>query len=48
MTKNKRSQKPRALELKQETVVQLTADRLPDVVGGNKSTVPSQCVTLCF
>jgi hypothetical protein len=48
MNKHKKSRKPRALELKTETLVHLTDDVLKDVVGGNKSTVPSQCVTLCF
>jgi len=48
MKKNKRPTKPRALGLKKETLVVLTDDRLKEVVGGNKSTVPSQCPTLCF
>jgi hypothetical protein len=48
MNKHKKARRSRTLELKTETVVQLAVDALKDVVGGNKSTVPSQCVTLCF
>ena len=48
MKKHKKPIKPRTLELKKETLVKLTDDRLKDVVGGIKTTVPSQCVTLCF
>jgi hypothetical protein len=48
MKKTKQPIKPRTLELKKETLVTLTADQLKDVVGGNKSTVKSQCPTLCF
>lgn len=48
MKKDKRPLKPRALELKKERLVVLTADQLENVVGGNKSTVKSQCATLCF
>ncbi|HET7504040.1 MAG TPA: hypothetical protein VFK02_23630 [Kofleriaceae bacterium] len=48
MIKSKKSPRPRILELKQETLVVLDHDLLRDVVGGNKSTVPSQCPTLCF
>ncbi len=40
--------KPRTLELKKETLLRLTDDQLKNVVGGDKSTRPSQCVTLCF
>jgi hypothetical protein len=40
--------KPRLLELKKETMVLLSHDQLQPVVGGNTSTRPSQCVTLCF
>ena len=48
MKKLKTNNKLPALELKKETVIHLSHDMLKDVVGGNKSTVPSQCVTLCF
>jgi hypothetical protein len=48
MKKDKRPIKPRALELKKERLVVLTEAQLENVVGGNKTTVPSQCVTLCF
>ena len=47
MKKTKRIQ-PRNLELKKETIVHLPTDHLKDVAGGNKSTVASQCPTLCF
>ena len=40
--------KPRILKLNKETVALLTTDQLKTVVGGNTSTRPSQCVTLCF
>jgi bacteriocin-like protein len=48
MKKHKHPFKPRMLELKKETLNQLTDDQLNQVVGGNKSTVKSQCPTLCF
>lgn len=48
MTKHKSSNKPRMLELNKETVLHLSDDLLKNVVGGNNSTRPSQCVTLCF
>lgn len=48
MNKRKPSNKPRTLELKKETVTHLTDELLKHVAGGNNSTRPSQCVTLCF
>jgi hypothetical protein len=48
MIKTKRPIKPRTLELKQETIAHLPTELLKDVVGGNNSTKPSQCPTLCF
>jgi len=48
MNHSKKSHKPRTLELKTETVVHLTDELLKHVVGGNNSTRPSHCVTLCF
>ena len=48
MKKIKQPIKPRMLELKLETLVKLTDDQLQHVVGGNNSTRPSQCPTLCF
>jgi len=45
---HKKPTKPRTLELKKETVIHLSNDLLKDVVGGNNSTKPSQCPTLCF
>jgi len=46
--KHKKLVGPRTLELKKETLAKLTHDQLKHVVGANKSTTPSQCVTLCF
>lgn len=40
--------KPRTLEFKKETVANLGTAALENVVGGNNSTRPSQCPTLCF
>ena len=40
--------KPRTLELKSETMIHLSTRWLKEVVGGNNSTVASQCRTLCF
>lgn len=48
MNKHKKPIKPRPLALQKETIVQLTQDLLTHVVGGNNSTRPSQCPTLCF
>ena len=53
VNKHKKYNKRRTLELKKETVVNLTVDlltddQLKDVVGGNNSTRLSQCPTLCF
>jgi hypothetical protein len=48
VNKHKKTTKPRTLELKKETVIHLSNDLLKDVVGGNNSTKPSQCPTLCF
>ncbi|HWO25896.1 MAG TPA: hypothetical protein VNO30_44480 [Kofleriaceae bacterium] len=48
MKKHKHPFKPRTLELKTETLKQLTHEQLDQVVGGNKTTVKSQCPTLCF
>ncbi|HEU4728877.1 MAG TPA: hypothetical protein VFT22_13330 [Kofleriaceae bacterium] len=48
MIKAKRSPRPRILELKKETLVVLGEDVLRDVIGGNLTTVKSQCPTLCF
>jgi len=44
MTKNKHNTRPRVLELKRETIVQLSLDTLKQVVGGSNSLHPSQCV----
>jgi len=46
--KKSTTSKLRTLELKKETVVHLSQDLLKNVVGGNNSTRPSQCITLCF
>lgn len=46
--KKSTTSKPRTLELKKQTIVYLSQYLLKDVVGGNNSTRPSQCVTLCF
>jgi hypothetical protein len=48
MNKRRPSNKPRTLELNKQTIVHLTDELLRNVVGGNNSTRPSQCVTLCF
>jgi hypothetical protein len=48
MIKTKNTIKPRTLELKKETIAHLPRELLKDVVGGNNSTRPSQCPTLCF
>jgi hypothetical protein len=48
MNHTKKVSKIRTLELKKETVVHLGHDLLKQVVGGNNSTRPSQCRTLCF
>ena len=48
MKKHTKPFRPVKLELKKETLVILTDDQLKGVVGGNKSTVKSQCPTLCF
>lgn len=50
MIKSKKSLRPRILQLKKETLIVLELDKdvLHDVVGGNGSTVKSQCPTLCF
>lgn len=44
----KKPSKIRTLELKKEVIVHLGDDHLKTVVGGNRSTRPSQCPTLCF
>jgi len=44
----KKLSKIRTLELKKETIVHLGQDLLKEVAGGNRSTRPSQCPTLCF
>jgi hypothetical protein len=36
------------LELRKQIIAHLDAERLKEVVGGNNSTRPSQCPTLCF
>jgi hypothetical protein len=48
-TKNTKNTKPRALELKRETVVHLARELLKDVAAGasDNSLHPSQCVTWC-
>ena len=48
MMKTKKSLKLRTLELKSETIIHLSNQLLKEVAGGNNSTVPSQCRTLCF
>ena len=48
MIKTKHVIKPRPLELKRETIAHLPTELLKDAVGGNNSTHPSQCRTLCF
>lgn len=48
MKKTKKKPRPHTLELKKETVASLSMDTLQDIVGGNNSTRPSQCPTLCF
>jgi hypothetical protein len=48
MKQTKNRLKPRTLEFKKETVATLGTAALENVVGGNNSTRPSQCLTLCF
>lgn len=48
MKKTKKVLKPHALELKKETVVNLELSSLNNVAGGIKTTILSQCPTLCF
>jgi hypothetical protein len=48
MKKSKMNKKLHVLELKKETLAELGQAALEHVIGGNKSTVPSQCPTLCF
>ena len=48
MKKHKHPFKPHTLELKLETLKQLTPEQLEQVVGGQPSLVRSQCPTLCF
>jgi hypothetical protein len=48
VNKHKKLNKPRTIELKKETIILLTPDLLTQAVGGNNSTKPSQCPTLCF
>jgi len=48
MKKTKNTLKPRILEFKKETVATLGTAALENIVGGNNSTQPSQCRTLCF
>ena len=48
MKKTKNKLKPRTLEFKHETVVNLGTAALENVVGGDNSTRKSQCPTLCF
>jgi hypothetical protein len=48
VNKSKKTIKPLSLELKKETIIHLSNDLLKHVVGGNNSTKPSQCPTLCF
>ena len=48
MKKTKNPLKPRTLEFKKEIVAHLDTAALENVVGGNNSTRPSQCKTLCF
>jgi len=48
MKKHKQPDKLQTLLLKKETLVKLTDDQLKQVAGGNNSTRPSQCPTLCF
>jgi hypothetical protein len=38
----------RPLALRKQIILHLDQDQLKDVIGGNNSTRPSQCVTLCF
>lgn len=40
--------KPRVLKLNKETLVLLTDLQLKAVAGGDATTRPSQCFTLCF
>lgn len=44
----KRNAKLRTLELRKETIITLVDDQLKHVVGGNLTTVKSQCPTMCF
>lgn len=48
VNKHKKLNKPPTLQLKKQTIVILTPDLLAQVAGGNNSTRPSQCPTLCF
>jgi len=48
MKKTKYQLKPRTLEFKKEIVATLGTAALENVVGGNNSTLKSQCPTLCF
>lgn len=47
MKKSQIRKKP-ALALTKETIAQLDHDALRQAAGGNNSTIPSQCRTLCF
>jgi hypothetical protein len=48
MKKSRIHKKLSALELKKETIAQLDQHALQQAIGGNNSTIPSQCRTLCF
>ena len=48
MKKTKKPLRTRTLELNKETVLNLDHGALKEAVGGNNSTVASQCKTLCF
>jgi hypothetical protein len=46
--KNRKNTRPRALELKKETVIHLAREQLRDVVGGDDNSLhPSQCISWC-
>jgi len=48
MKKSKPINQLRTLEFKKETIMILAEDQLRAIVGGNQTTRPSQCPTMCF
>jgi hypothetical protein len=48
MKKSRLHHDRRVLALDQQTIRHLDQDQLKTAIGGNNSTRPSQCPTLCF